>query len=175
MKRVVTGHDENGKAIFVKIGEPEHVVDTPGVLWKELWATYPDDTIPVDATAEPSLSNKWKSVFPDLGESRVRVVTFDPSKSTDDIYDESVMNQRAKALPGLMEHMEPENEGMHTTDSVDYGVVISGNPKLELDDGETVDLEPGDIVIQNGTRHAWRFKDDEITTMLWVLIGTKRN
>ena len=31
MKRVVTGHDENGKAIFVKIGEPEHVVDTPGV------------------------------------------------------------------------------------------------------------------------------------------------
>ncbi|GIT60878.1 MAG: hypothetical protein Ct9H300mP20_07050 [Gammaproteobacteria bacterium] len=30
MKRVVTGHDENGKAIFVKIGEPEHVVDTPG-------------------------------------------------------------------------------------------------------------------------------------------------
>ena len=110
-----------------------------------------------------------------LGESRVRVVTFDPSKSTDDIYDESVMNQRAKALPGLMEHMEPENEGMHTTDSVDYGVVISGNPKLELDDGETVDLEPGDIVIQNGTRHAWRFKDDEVTTMLWVLLGTKRN
>ncbi|GIT61888.1 MAG: hypothetical protein Ct9H300mP20_17150 [Gammaproteobacteria bacterium] len=42
MKRVVTGHDENGKAIFVKIGEPEHVVDTPGVLWKELWATYPE-------------------------------------------------------------------------------------------------------------------------------------
>ena len=143
MKRVVTGHDENGKAIFVKIGEPEHVVDTPGVLWKELWATYPEDTIPVDAT--------------------------------DEIYDESVMNQRAKALPGLMEHMEPENEGMHTTDSVDYGVVISGNPKLELDDGETEDLEPGDVVIQNGTRHAWRFKDDEVTTMLWVLIGTKRN
>ncbi|MDP6916374.1 MAG: cupin, partial [SAR86 cluster bacterium] len=49
------------------------------------------------------------------------------------------------------------------------------NPKLELDDGETVDLEPGDVVIQNGTRHAWRFKDDEVTTMLWVLIGTKRN
>ncbi|GIT60879.1 MAG: hypothetical protein Ct9H300mP20_07060 [Gammaproteobacteria bacterium] len=58
------------------------------------------------------------------------------------------MNQRAKALPGLMEHMEPENEGMHTTDSVDYGVVISGNPKLELDDGETVDLEPGILLFR---------------------------
>ena len=175
MKRIVTGHDENGKAVFVKIGEPEHVVESPDVLWKELWATYPGDTLPVDANTEPSLTDKWKSVFPEVGETRVRVVTFDPSKSGENIYDESSLAERSKALPGLIEHMEPENEGMHTTDSVDYGVVISGNPKLELDDGETVDLEPGDIIVQNGTRHAWRFNKEEVTTMLWVLIGTKRN
>jgi len=55
---------------------------------------------------------------------------------------------------------------------VDYGVVISGRLALELDDGKQVDLEPGDVVIQNGTRHAWRIK--EKCTVLWVITGAER-
>ena len=59
MKRVVTGHNEEGKSVFVKIGEPEHVVNIPGMLWKELWATYPGCKVPADTSVEPTRDEKW--------------------------------------------------------------------------------------------------------------------
>ena len=77
-----------------------------------------------------------------------------------------------KALPGLASHVEPDNPGMHTTDSVDYGVILSGKITMELDDGQTTELEAGDVWIQNGTRHAWRV--EEKCTMAVVLVGMDR-
>jgi quercetin dioxygenase-like cupin family protein len=44
---------------------------------------------------------------------------------------------------------------MHTTATVDCGVVLSGEATLELDDGATIVLKPGDTYVQNGTRHRW--------------------
>ena len=58
-------------------------------------------------------------------------------------------------LPGLIDVLEPNHPGMHTTDTVDFDIVISGEVYLELDDGEEVLLKAGDCVVQNGTRHAW--------------------
>ena len=60
------------------------------------------------------------------------------------------------ALPGLLDHNEPDNPGMHTTVTIDFEYVLSGRVVVELDDGATVELGPGDTVVQNGTRHAWR-------------------
>ena len=42
---------------------------------------------------------------------------------------------------------------------------------LELDDGAQVTLEPGDTVVQNGTRHAWRNPFDEPATFVVTLVG----
>ena len=81
---------------------------------------------------------------------------------------------RADGFPGLNEAMEPDNPGMHTTDTVDYDIILSGELWLELDDGETLHLTPGDIVIQNGTRHAWRNRGTEPCVMYSVLVGVPR-
>jgi EutQ-like cupin domain len=54
-------------------------------------------------------------------------------------------------LPGLFDHNEPDNPGMHTTVTIDFEYVLSGRVVLELDDGATVELGPGDTVVQNGT------------------------
>ena len=43
---------------------------------------------------------------------------------------------------------------MHRTQSVDYGIVLSGEVVLVLDDTETV-LRAGDVVVQRGTNHRW--------------------
>jgi uncharacterized cupin superfamily protein len=51
----------------------------------------------------------------------------------------------------MAEVLEPENPGMHTTDTVDFDVVMSGEVYLELDDGSEVLLKAGDCVVQNGT------------------------
>ena len=62
---------------------------------------------------------------------------------------------------------------MHKTNTVDYAVVYDGEIWLELDDAETVHLKKGDVVVQNGTRHAWRNKGTAPVTMLFFLNGAK--
>jgi quercetin dioxygenase-like cupin family protein len=63
---------------------------------------------------------------------------------------------------------------MHTTDTVDYGIVLEGEVWLELDDGQQIHLHPHDVVVQNGTRHAWRNRSDKPVRMAFVLIGARR-
>ena len=54
------------------------------------------------------------------------------------------------------------------------GILMDGEISLELDDSKVVALEPGDIVVQNGTRHAWRNPGTKPATLIFVLIGAKR-
>ena len=77
-------------------------------------------------------------------------------------------------LPGAGEFLEADNPGMHTTQTVDIGVVLTGELWLELDDGAEVHLRPGDIVVQNGTRHAWRNKGSQPCTVAYALVGAAR-
>jgi len=60
------------------------------------------------------------------------------------------------------------------TDSTDFGVLLSGNVLLELDDGTEVSLPPGDVVVQNGTRHRWRVVRDVPATLAAFIIGAYR-
>lgn len=61
-------------------------------------------------------------------------------------------------VPEIASKFEPDNPGTHVTDTVDYAIVLGGEVWLELDDGAQHHLEAHDVVIQNGTRHAWRNK-----------------
>ena len=63
---------------------------------------------------------------------------------------------------------------MHTTDTVDFDVIVSGEAYLELDDGAEVLLKAGDCVIQNGTRHAWRNRSSEKCVIAVTLVGADR-
>jgi mannose-6-phosphate isomerase-like protein (cupin superfamily) len=77
-------------------------------------------------------------------------------------------------LPGISACLERDNPGMHTTDTVDFEYVLSGEVWLELDDGQEVHLRAGDTVVQNGTRHAWRNKSSAPCQMVVCLIGAQR-
>ena len=60
---------------------------------------------------------------------------------------------------------------MHRTNSIDYGIVLSGRLELELEDGAVKPLAPGDIVVQRGTNHKWRNpSDSEICRIVFILI-----
>ena len=58
---------------------------------------------------------------------------------------------------------------MHRTETVDYGIVISGEMTLVLDKGERL-LRAGDVVIQRGTNHAWANRSGKPCRMLFVLV-----
>ena len=64
---------------------------------------------------------------------------------------------------------------MHTTATIDYGILLSGQAVLELDDGATVVLNPGDTYIQNGTRHRWSNTGDTPAVIAVTLIGAQHD
>jgi quercetin dioxygenase-like cupin family protein len=66
---------------------------------------------------------------------------------------------------------DADEPGMHTTRTIDYGIVLSGEIDLELDEG-VAHLRPGDVVVQRGTRHAWRNRGTEPCTVAFVLISS---
>jgi quercetin dioxygenase-like cupin family protein len=177
MKRVVTGHDASGKSVLACVGEPSHRVEVTALGWRELWSSFPEDALPVTGPAtEPSRDPRWTSVYPRLGQTMFRVLEFRPEdaagKSSKPIWDAEELETLRRECPGMLEALEPDAPGMHTTDSVDYGIVLEGRIGLELDDGAIVELEAGDVVVQNGTRHAWRPR--ERTRMAFVMIGIAR-
>ena len=59
---------------------------------------------------------------------------------------------------------------MHKTNSVDYGIVLYGDMEMRLDSGEATRLQPGDIVVQRGTNHAWANVGTTPARMVFVLI-----
>jgi mannose-6-phosphate isomerase-like protein (cupin superfamily) len=69
---------------------------------------------------------------------------------------------------------ERDAPGMHTSDTIDYGIVVRGGMMLELDDGQKVHLHQGDRIVQNGTRHRWRNPLPEPCLMAFISIGGKR-
>ena len=78
-------------------------------------------------------------------------------------------------LPGdLAKHFDPDDPEMHTTDTIDYVIILGGRAELELDDGRKEIVETGDCVVQRGTRHAWRVVSDEPLILGATLIGGRR-
>ena len=67
--------------------------------------------------------------------------------------------------------MDPSDPGMHTTDTIDFEVVLEGTIVLELDDGAEVTLHPGDTVVQNGTRHRWKNPGDKPARLALFMCG----
>ncbi|KAI5476461.1 hypothetical protein MNV49_007708 [Pseudohyphozyma bogoriensis] len=62
---------------------------------------------------------------------------------------------------------------LHYTTSIDYGVVLTGEATLELDDGSMTVMKAGDSLVENGTVHAWHNKTTEWTRLLFVLLPAK--
>jgi len=172
VRRVVTGKTREGKSVFVSDGLIETIAPalTPGAEFHTIWGSDTVVQLPQDGTIPPF--SQW---FPPAGGFRVGFFSVAPANTPPpQVTDMSAaLAEFEQKLPGLLGHMEPGAPGMHTTDTIDVEVVISGEVWLELDDGAEVKLGPGDTVVQNGTRHAWRNKGDVPCVMAVVLIGAK--
>lgn len=173
VRRVVTGLTAEGKAVISRDEDLTEVVyeHTPGFAQAVAWTTgsplVPHDDVPTVPLA---------SYVPGPGETIALTVTFPPdSVFMDPSFDVgAAVAENLRNTPGLAECFEPDAPGMHTTPTVDYVVVLDGTVVLEVDDGVSTTLHPGDLVIQNGTRHAWRVPSDKPATIFAVLMGHAR-
>lgn len=175
VRRIVTGRDSSGKSMFVSDGAAPRTIEfkhIPGLAASFLWETVADSSI--DTKKDASLSAR--SWVPAPGATNLMLITFPPDRvMMEPGFDPAAAgNEYMQFLPGIAESFEIDNPGMHSTESVDYCLLIEGELHLELDDGVSTKLLPGDVAIQGGTRHAWRNKSDKPATILFVLVGAKR-
>jgi mannose-6-phosphate isomerase-like protein (cupin superfamily) len=172
-RRVVTGH-AGGKSV-IKSDERLSAYGfktVPGYEHTLVWANL---DIP-DLNQEQKPAGYPSSIIPRPGGTTVQFVTFPPDSVFSDpsLDHQAAGREYAERLPGLAETLEHDAPGMHKTQTVDYAVVFEGEIWLEVDDGQTIHLKQGDVVVQNGTRHAWRNKGADRVTMLFVLNGAKK-
>lgn len=143
----------------------------PGYAFHRLWGQDEKPTFPDDGSPHAAVN-----YFPPVDGTRFAIFTVPPSGQDlpEDLDIAAALDEMEQALPGMAGHMDPDNPGMHTTDTIDYLYVASGSATLELDDGATVDVSAGDTIVQNGTRHAWRNHGTEPCVIAVVLIGAHR-
>jgi len=147
VRRIVTGHDANGKAI---LASDERLTGAsaparPGISRVELWSA---DKMPVDNSEGAAAEAQRKGFvvrhnYVGSGQGHVcRVVEFAPGGS----------------------------KFMHRTETLDYAILLKGECDLELDDGKTVHMKQGDICVQRGTMHAWVAIGSEPAVFAFILI-----
>jgi mannose-6-phosphate isomerase-like protein (cupin superfamily) len=173
VRRVVTGHDGNGKAVFAadEHVDPVMVALVPRAEFHLLWGADHPPTFPDDGGPTPQ-----PSYFPPVGGYRFGLFTLPPAPASEpaELDLEAALAEIEEKLPGMLAHMEPDNPGMHTTDTIDFEVILSGEVVLELDDGAERVLRPGDTVVQNGTRHRWANRGTEPAVVAVILLGAHR-
>lgn len=176
IRRVVTGHDENGKAIIVSDGQPINANDfehSPGMHVALLWRTEPNATVGKSVTDATGSVLNWT---PLPGGTQAMLTIFPPDSVMMDPHFNPMAAGRElmEKMPGLAEKFEMDAPGFHTVDTVDYGIILDGELILELDDGSMTVMHKHDVIIQNGTRHAWRNQTEKPVPVLFVLTGAKR-
>ena len=140
-RRVVTGHDSEGRSVVIADGPAPGSSSIPGATFHELWnTTETPASIAQHEGREPT--ERPLVTSPDPNGTIVRIVDLDPRSRSP----------------------------MHRTETVDYGIVLDGDVLLVLDDGSETALSTGDVVVQRGTDHAWVNPADEPARMAFVLV-----
>jgi quercetin dioxygenase-like cupin family protein len=149
VRRIVTGHDANGKAI-VQTDERLSGVSRSGrtgIQGCEIWSTNrmpADNSDAAEAAQRAGFVKRYNYVGSGQG-SVVRITEFAPGSP----------------------------KFMHRTETVDYAILLSGECDLEMDDGVTVHLTQGDVVVQRGTMHAWVNTGTQPCVFAFILIDAE--
>ena len=175
LRRIVTGHDAQGRAVILEDAPAPRVARIGGELgplFHEVWNTRETPARIDRASGEPP--EEGVQLAPPPNGTRIRVLDIPPEG--DRLADVTPEEARAHfAEVGAAEaSSHARGEGaryafMHRTQTIDYGIVLEGEVVLILDEGETT-VRAGDIVIQRGTNHGWANRSDRNCRIAFVLI-----
>ncbi len=159
-RRVVTGHRSGkGTVLFDGPAPNRKLRQASGLVSTLLWVT---DESPADISGRADRAAREIGVAPPPLGSIFRVVEFPPERR--EVSRDAVLREM-----GLTGQSDSKHAGMHRTRSVDYAVVMEGEIDMILDDGE-VHLAAGDVLVQQGTDHAWVNRGARPCRIAFVLI-----
>ncbi|MBI3068398.1 MAG: cupin domain-containing protein [Betaproteobacteria bacterium] len=175
VRRVVTGHDAEGRSIVVSDGPAPAVHTTPlrpGHHSTDIWRTF---AAPAPVGDEPDPTPGPRQILPPKNGTVIRIADIAPETDVIRNIDPAHAQELFKAMGS--EQASTFGAGsrhplMHRTETIDYAVVLAGEIYLVLDDAE-VRLAAGDVVIQRGTNHAWSNRSKQPARMLYILIDAR--
>lgn len=172
IRRVITGHDANGKSIVAidEVMTPDlgHVLTPegqPNVRLSDVWIAR---TVPTsNAGSEDAVEDKV-TLHPPAGGAVFRTLEIPPDSERN--FDTmKAYFERMGAGSALEGKKHP---GMHKTRSLDFLIIVSGEVWMILDEEEVL-LKAGDVCVQRGTLHAWSNRSDKPCVLAAVLVDAE--
>jgi hypothetical protein len=172
-RRIVTGVNAAGRSCIIEDGVSPAMQLMPGregYRNNNIWRTV-GSPAPVGA---PDSVLEHRGVLPPSQGTVIRVIDIPPESS-----DPAEAKRQTEAVFAAMfkdanhDAGNARHPGMHTTDTIDYAILLQGELWAILEDGETL-MHAGDILIQRGTHHAWANRSQAIARIAFVLVDGKR-
>jgi mannose-6-phosphate isomerase-like protein (cupin superfamily) len=169
IRRVVTENDANGRSRIIEDAPATSirtVPERPGYRAVNVWRT---EETPVPIGATDSTPNH-RGILPPKNGNILRIIDFPPEPK-----DPAELKRRLDATFGGIyndadhDKTYARHPGMHTTETVDYAIVLEGEIWAVMDEQETL-LRAGDVLIQRGTNHAWANRSSKTARIAFVLI-----
>jgi len=170
VRRVLTGHDQDGKSIILQDGIAPNVLEMasmPGLALTDLWET---KGAPASNEGNADAAVRPVHLEPPKNGTILRIVEFPPDSHWRENAD------ARKAFGSIGAGHAPDKHSadpmMHKTATVDYIIVLKGEIWAIMDKGEVL-LKPGDILVQRGTNHSWSVRTNEPCIIAAVLVSAK--
>ena len=162
-RRVVTGHDKEGRSIVVS---DELVASIEASGLGETYVFWSADETP--SFPNDGRDPRARTLFPPPGGFRFFMITIDPRTPAPALIEALDLAETGQlALRG-------QSHAFHETDTIDFEVVLQGEATLTMSSGQQVTLKPGEVVVHNGECHAWSNAGDVPAVLAGCTLGAHR-
>jgi mannose-6-phosphate isomerase-like protein (cupin superfamily) len=167
-RRIVTGHNTEGKAValFDSPALPKQH-SAGGNAVTILWVTG-ESPVEMDETGDRALTPV--GVPPPANGTIFRIVDFPPAAAGATPVDHHKMLVSMGIDPATQGYARHANT--HRTKTIDYAIVLEGEIDMLMDDSE-VHMKSGDVLVQQGTNHAWVNNSEKRCRIAFILIDSK--
>jgi mannose-6-phosphate isomerase-like protein (cupin superfamily) len=170
VRRVLTGHDADGRSIILADGLAPNVKEMasmPGLALTDLWETA---GAPASNAGNADAATRPVRLEPPKNGTILRIVEFPP----DSRWRGGANGREAfKSIgAGHAQDKASADPMMHRTGTVDYIIVLKGEIHAIMEKGETL-LRAGDVLVQRGTNHSWSVRGNEPCIIAAVLVNAK--
>jgi mannose-6-phosphate isomerase-like protein (cupin superfamily) len=174
VRRIVTGITPGGKSRIVEDTPAPAtftVPERPGCKVSNVWVTQ-DAPVPL---AEPDGTGTYSGLHPPGKGTVIRIMDIPPEEKDPAKRAAAARATAAAIFPDIhrIAADRSQHPGMHTTDTVDYAIVLAGEIYAVMEENETL-MKPGDVLVQRGTNHAWSNRSNEVCRLAFILIDGKR-
>ncbi len=170
VRRVVIAQTAENQSAIVNDADIENIdhfmegVDSAVSI--NCWAT---DSAPVKISCNNDPAASPIAFLPTERGSVLRICDIPPDSAFIHQLDDILLNGQ----PVTAEQKEAKHPMMHQVDVMVYGFILTGSVTLISDTNQTI-LNPGDVVVDCGSHHAWSNHTNEVCRMVFVLLDGER-